>query len=323
MSQLERLQKINQMIHERTSVSVNSFLQELEISLATFKRDLEKLRSHFNAPIIYEHESGGYIFDKPNAGKKFELPGMWFDESEATALVLMQHLLSGLDQGGLIGPHITPLMSRIDAILGNGETSSKELRKRIKVLGMGSRKTPIKNFSEIGRALLNRNRLNIAYYARSSNEESQREISPQSLVYYRDNWYLDAYCHLRNDLRSFAIDGIKSYVILDKKTQEISNKDLEDNFANSYGIFSGKATKTAKLRFTPERARWVSSEMWHPNQIGKFDEDGYYILEFDYNQEPELIMDILKHGSHVEVLHPSSLKKQVIFELKKSLQLYN
>ena len=93
MSQLERLQKINQMILERTSVPVNDFLRELEISLATFKRDLEKLRINFNAPIIYDHDSGGYKFDKPNAGKKFELPGMWFDESEATALVLMQHLL--------------------------------------------------------------------------------------------------------------------------------------------------------------------------------------------------------------------------------------
>jgi len=322
MSQLERLQKINQMILERASVPVSSFLQELEISLATFKRDLEKLRSNFNAPIIYDHDSGGYKFDKPNTGKKFELPGMWFDEAEATALVLMQHLLSGLDQGGLIGPHIAPLMSRIDAILGNGETPSKELRKRIKVLGMASRKTPIKNFADIGRALLNRNRLSITYYARSTDEESQREISPQTLVYYRDNWYLDAYCHLRNDLRSFAVDGIKACVILDKKTQEIPNKDLEENFTNSYGIFSGKATQTVKLRFTPERARWVASETWHPKQVGTFDKDGYYLLEFDYNQEPELIMDILKHGSNVEVLSPSSLCKKIKAELERTLHQY-
>ncbi len=322
MSQLERLQKINQMITERTSVPVNSFLQELEISLATFKRDLEKLRSHFNAPIIYDHESMGYMFDKPNAGKKFELPGMWFDESEATALVLMQHLLSGLDHGGLIGPHIAPLMSKIDSILGDGKTSSNELRKRIKVLGMGSRKTPIKNFSRIGKALLSRNRLNISYYARSNNKESQREISPQSLIFYRDNWYLDAYCHLRNDLRSFAVDGIKVSTILDKKAQDISNKELEDHFANSYGIFSGKATQTAQLRFSPERARWVASESWHPKQSCYFDDDGYYILEFDYNQEPELLMDILKHGSHVEVLKPSCLVDKVKAEISNSLKIY-
>ncbi len=322
MSQLERLQKINQMILERTSVPVNDFLQELEISLATFKRDLEKLRSNFNAPIFYDHDSGGYKFDKPNAGKKFELPGMWFDESEATALVLMQHLLSGLDQGGLIGPHIAPLMSRIDAILGNGETPSKELRKRIKVLGMGSRKTPIKNFADFGRALLNRNRIQISYYARSTDKESEREISPQSLIYYRDNWYLDAYCHLRNDLRSFAVDGIRTCKVLDKKATDISSKELNEYFANSYGIFSGKATKKARLRFTAERARWVSTETWHPNQVGKFDDEGNYILEFEYNQEPELVMDILRHGSSVEVLAPQSLINHVQSELKTALSLY-
>lgn len=322
MSQLERLQKINQMILEQTSVPINTFLQELEISLATFKRDLEKLRSHFNAPIIYDHESGGYKFDKPNTGKRFELPGMWFNESEATALVLMQHLLSELDHGGLIGPHITPLMSRIDSILGNGKTSSKELRKRIKVLSMGSRKTPIKNFAEIGRALLNRNRLNITYYARSNNKESQREISPQSLIFYRDNWYLDAYCHLRNDLRSFAVESIKTSKLTSQIAQEISNKELEDHFSNSYGIFSGKAMLTAKLRFTPERARWVANEAWHPKQVGTFDEDGFYVLEFDYNQAPELIMDILKHGSHVEVLAPQSLRDKVHFELKTATSIY-
>lgn len=322
MSQLERLQKINQMILERTSVPVNDFLQELEISLSTFKRDLEKLRSNFNAPIIYDHDSGGYKFDKPNAGKKFELPGMWFDESEATALVLMQHLLSGLDQGGLIGPHIAPLMSRIDVILGNGETPSKELRKRIKVLGMGSRKTPIKNFADIGRALLNRNRIQISYYARSTDKESQREISPQSLIYYRDNWYLDAYCHLRNDLRSFSVDGIRDCKVLDKKATDISSKELNEYFANSYGIFSGKATKKARLRFTAERARWVSTETWHPNQTGKFDDEGNYILEFEYNQEPELVMDILRHGSSVEVLAPQSLINHVQSELKTALSLY-
>lgn len=322
MSQLERLQKINQMILERTSVPVNDFLHELEISLATFKRDLEKLRSNFNAPIIYDHDSGGYKFDKPNTGKKFELPGLWFDESEATALVLMQHLLSGLDQGGLIGPHIAPLMSRIDAILGNGETPSKELRKRIKVLGMGSRKTPIKNFSEIGSALLNRNRLQISYYARSTNKESEREISPQSLIYYRDNWYLDAYCHLRNDLRSFAVDGFRVCKVLDKKAADIPSKELNEYFANSYGIFSGKATKKARLRFTAERARWVSTETWHPNQIGAFDDEGNYILEFEYNQEPELVMDILKHGASVEVLAPQSLINHVQSELKTALSIY-
>ena len=322
MSDIERLHRIKYMIQQRKCVPRDAFLSELEISPATFKRDLEYLRSRLKASIVYDRFMGGYKFENPDKVDKIEMPGLWFSEKEATALVLMQHLLSSLDQGGLIGPHIEPLTAIIDGILGQSETSAKELRKRIKVVGIGSRKNSIENFSEIGAALLKRNRLDIAYYSKSSDETTEREISPQRLIYYRENWYLDAYCHLRNDLRSFAVDGIRKATLLNKKAEEISDKQCQEHFAESYGIFSGKATQRAKLRFTPEHARWVAGEHWHGQQVGAFDKDGYYNLEFDYNQDPELVMDILKHGSGVEVIGPANLKKRIKDELTKSLKRY-
>jgi predicted DNA-binding transcriptional regulator YafY len=45
-------------------------------------------------------------------------------------------------------------------------------------------------------------------------------------------------------------------------------------------------------------------------------------LEFDYAQDPELVMEILKHGSEVEVVSPASLRKRVKDELSKSLSNY-
>ena len=316
---LERQRKILYMLQKRPFVSKQEFLDTLEVSSATFKRDLDYLRDRLNAPITYDRYHNGYGLE--NSKHKFELHGLWFSESEATALALMEHLLASLDQSGLLGPHIEPLRTIIDGILGP-ETPSKELRKRIKVLGMFSRKTSFDNFGEIGSALLKRNQLKIKFYSKGNNETTEREISPLRMIYYRDNWYLDAYCHLRKELRSFAIDGIKSAIPINKKSEEISEKELHDNFAESYGIFSGKATQRAKLRFSPERARWVSGEQWHGQQNGKFDQDGYYILEFDYNQDPELIMDILKYGSDVEVLEPAALRKKVAEEIKKNLALY-
>ena len=142
------------------------------------------------------------------------------------------------------------------------------------------------------------------------------------MIYYRDNWYLDAYCHLREALRSFAIDGIIETDILDKKAIDVSEKELKENFTESYGIFSGKATQTCKLRFSANRARWVSTENWHPKQVGKTEADGSYTLEFPFNQDLELLMDILKFGSDVQVLAPTSLKNKVKEELKKTLHLY-
>ena len=322
MSDLERLHRIKYMIQARKCVPIQDFLDELEISKATFKRDLEYLRDRMNASIIFDRSEGGYRFDKPNSGEKIELPGLWFSEKEVTALVLMQHLLSGLDKGGLIEPHIAPLTSIIDGILGQSNTPAKELRKRLKVFGMSSRKSSIESFEEVGNALLTRKRLHITYYARGKDETTEREISPQRLIFYRDNWYLDAYCHLRKDLRSFAVDCIGKVIITNTKADEISEKQLHEHFAESYGIFSGKANQRAKLKFSPEKARWVSAETWHGQQIGTFDKEGNYLLEFDYNQDPELVMDILKYGSGVEVLAPISLRKRVQDELLKALSNY-
>jgi predicted DNA-binding transcriptional regulator YafY len=322
MSSLERLHRIKYMIQSRGCVPLQDFLDQLEISQATFKRDLEYLRNRLNADIKYDRFMGGYCFDKPKQDKKVELPGLWFTEKEATALVLMQHLLSQMDKGSLIGPHIEPLTSIIDGILGQDETPGKELRKRIKVFGRTSRKTTLENFEEIGSALLKRHRLQITHYSRTNDKTTEREISPQRLIYYRENWYLDSYCHLRKDLRSFSVDGIREAAIVFKKCEEVSDKTLTQYFAESYGIFSGPVTQRVKLKFTPERARWISDETWHPEQVASFDKDGNYILEFGYNQDPELIMDILKYGSAVEVLSPASLRTKIKNEIAKTLSKY-
>jgi predicted DNA-binding transcriptional regulator YafY len=110
--------------------------------------------------------------------------------------------------------------------------------------------------------------------------------------------------------------------LLHDKAEEVSEKQLNEHFGESYGIISGKATQRAKLKFTPERERLVATETWHKHQVACFDIDGNYLLEFDFNQDPELIMDIMKHGSGVEVIGPAALKNRVKEELQKALKNY-
>jgi hypothetical protein len=322
MAQTERLREIEIMLMSRKYITKQDFLDKLEVSVATFKRDIEKLRDQYNVPIVYDRSEEAYTIGTPSAGPRKHLPGLWFSQSELTALVLMQHLLTELDQSGIISPRIAPLASFVDKLLGSAQTSTNQLRQRIKVIGMSSRKTSITNFEEVGLALLNRKQLEIEYYVKSRDETTSRVISPQQMIYYRENWYLDAHCHLRKDLRSFSLDGIISAKISDVSALEVASSDLNAHFTQSYGIFSGKSTQRAKLRFDPERARYIKKELWHPDQVSSVDDDGYLIIEFDFNQDPELIMDILKHGSHVEVLEPKSLKEKIIEEMKKSLGQY-
>jgi predicted DNA-binding transcriptional regulator YafY len=322
MDRTERFYKIHQLLAAREAVRIGEFLDALGVSRATFKRDLEYMRDRLNAPIEWDRERRGYRFagDATEAGR-YQLPGLWFNPSEIRALLTMQHLLADL-QPGLLEPHVKPLLARLRALLGSGEHSAEEVERRIRIIHLGARRLALPQFELVANAVLDRRRLHIVYVSRSSNERTERDISPQRLVHYRENWYCDAWCHLRQDVRSFAVDAIQSAQSLDQKAKNVPDRELDEVLAAGYGIFSGRKTSWAKLRFTPERARWVSAEQWHPQQQGRFERDGSYLLELPFSDHRELAMDILRHGPHVEVLEPASLREAVKEQLTAALKRY-
>jgi predicted DNA-binding transcriptional regulator YafY len=315
----ERFYKIQQLIHRLKVVPARRFREELEISPATFKRDLEYLRSRLNIPIVWDREANGYRYD-PQAPVQ-ELPGLWFNAQEIHALLTMKHLLENLEPG-LLGPHVEPLLDRLTAAIGSGEHAADAVQKRIRILRMARRAMPLRHFETAASALLERKRLRIVYYNRARDDETTRVVSPQRLVHYRENWYLDAWCHLREDIRSFAVDAIRAAEVLDELAREVKDRELDEVLASGYGIFSGRAVHWARLRFSPVRARWVSSEQWHPEQKAAFEADGSYVLQVPYADDRELVMDILKFGPDVEVLEPPALRQRVKELVASTLQKY-
>ena len=99
-------------------------------------------------------------------------------------------------------------------------------------------------------------------------------------------------------------------------------RDLDAFVGQGYGIFSGASVQWAKLRFSAERARWVSSELWHSAQRASVDVEGRYVLELPFTDMRELVMDILRHGRHVEVLEPRELRAFIKDELREALANY-
>jgi len=320
MDRTERFYKIHQLLAARGTVALRDLLHELGVSRATFKRDIEYMRDRLNAPIEWDRERRGYRF-AGGAADRYQLPGLWFNASEVRALLTMQHLLADL-QPGLLEPQVKPLLTRLRSLLGSGEHTAEEIERRIRIIHLGARRVELPHFELVANTVLNRQRLHIAYVSRSSNERTERDISPQRLVHYRENWYCDAWCHLREDLRSFAVDAIQSAELVDRRAKNVPEAELDEVLASGYGIFSGRKTTWAKLRFTAERARWVSAEQWHPRQKGRFEADGSYVLELPFSDHRELAMDILRHGPHVEVLEPASLREAVKQQLAAALARY-
>ena len=240
MDRTERFYKIQRLLTQRKVVPRDDFIEELEVSRATFKRDLEYLRDRMQMPIIWDRDMGGYRLDQSaTTAHLYQLPGLWFSSEEVHALLTMEHLLERL-QPGLLGPQLRPLRNLIRKTLESGDFTADEVNRRIRILQIGVRPVESETFQALSSALLSRRRLQIDHYRRARDETLTREISPQRLVYYRDNWYLDAWCHLRQGLRTFSVDAIQGATVLSKRAREIKDKTLDETLGAGFGIFSGK-----------------------------------------------------------------------------------
>lgn len=322
MDRTERFYKIQKMLSDRKLVTTEQFLKELEISRATFRRDLEYLRDRLGAPIEWDAELGGYQLQNIPGESLSALPGLWLNEFEIHSLLSVIELLRSIDPEGLIGSQVNPIRERLEKLLEKGDYSAREVARRIRITTIARRNTPTQFFEIVAHALLARKRLQITHLGRQDNRLSEREISPQRLVYYRDNWYLDAFCHNKDDLRTFAMDALEAVTLLDRPAVSIEEADLRSELESGYGIFAGAKQEIARLKFSPFRARWVSKEVWHPEQKGEIEQDGSYILSIPYSDERELVLDILRQGAQVEVISPKSLRASVKRAIEAAVEIY-
>jgi predicted DNA-binding transcriptional regulator YafY len=318
MDRSERFYLIDRLLNEQGVVTRAQFLSALEVSPATFKRDLAYMRERFNAPIEWDDDRGGYVFRRSGraVGPTYALPGLWFNASEIQALLTMDAMLQDL-QPGILGGHVAPLRARLEMLLEEGRVEASEVRKRVRIAPLAARRVDNEVFEAVAAATLRRRKLDIDYRARSTGEATRRSVSPQRLVLYRDNWYLDAWCHMRNALRKFAVDAIASARMTEERAKAVDMRTVERELDAGYGVFGGESVQWARLRFTPERARWVAVERWHPAQRGRTEGDGHYVLEVPYSDPRELTMDVLKFGADVEVLAPESLRAHVAAEIRR------
>lgn len=320
MDLFDRIYRLDRVLRQsRYPVPHRVLEQELECSRATVNRIIRDMRLYLGAPIAYEPRSRGYRYDS-GGEHPFELPGLWFNASELYALLVAQQLLAEV-QPGLLDEHLAPLRTRIEQLLQVRHLPKGEIGRRIRILRMAARKLEPEHFRTLAGAVLGRRRLHIVYHGRARDATTERVISPQRLVHYRDNWYCDAWDHGKRALRSFSVDRIRKAKVLDGPAKDIPDSRLDAYFASSYGIFAGRPKHKAVLRFTPGRARWVAEEVWHPLQKSWF-EGGHYCLEIPYSDDRELVLDILKHGAEVEVLRPKSLREKVLEQLLRAARQY-
>lgn len=301
----------------RLPVSLARLSQEFGLSEKTIRRDIKEIGIERNAPwVIYFSK---VHLDKP-LEYSLELEHFWFKKQEMESLFTLNQIIQQLVPGSL-KHQLEPFKKRIDDLL-TGNNQKHSLGEKVKLIEIADRDISAQVFQTATQGLLENKCLQIDFWQRSTNKTTHRKISPQKLVRYRDNWLLDAYCHLRKGLRSFPLETITVIQLLDEQAISFSEKELQQHFQSSYGIFAGEADKLAIIKFSSFISRWVQYENWHPKQVGHWDSQQNYQLHIPYHHDQELIQDILKYAEHAEVISPIELREKIQQKLKNAQQVY-
>ncbi len=220
MDKFDRIFQLHAILSSRrTAIPLEDLMARLECSKSTLHRAINTLRDQLNAPVVFDAEAGGYKYgsvdDGDGAGKAFELPGLWFTSNELQALAIMQRLLKDAG-GGLLEEHLGPLAKRLDELTQHQRLNLGEAASRLRFPAIGARPAG-EAFDTVASATLQRRKLWMEYHARSTDERSERTLSPQRITHYREAWYLDAWDEKRNALRSFSVDRISRATVLEQR----------------------------------------------------------------------------------------------------------
>ncbi len=326
MNGFDRIHDLHRILKNRkTAISLQDLLTELECSKATFHRIRRHMTDYLGAPIQFNRELGGYIYQNDSndilGGESYELPGVWFNEEELHALLLIQSLAANF---GVLKDVLAPIEERFNELLSQSCISQQQIKNKVRFLGVATRKVESTVFVSIVNAALKQERIHILYKKRDSGVITQREISPQRIINYRNNWYLDAWCHLREGLRTFSLECVQDIKATEKPHKSIGEETLDTYFQASYGVYAGGKIGTATIRFAKEIAHRIADEEWHPKQKRRALRNGEYEIEIPYNEDSpeELVRDIIALGPRARVLKPQKLINKIKQEIELTLSAY-
>jgi len=299
--------------------NIRQLAERFEVSERTIKRDIEGLRDRLGAPIEYDRLRRGYFYRE-----RFKLPPLELTEGEVIALVLGAGLLSryrgtpfqeavngALNKVAYLFPaHISADLGTIDRIITFDED---EIR------GRGTKLE--EHLTLVQKAIKDHEVLEVLYYTPTRDSHSVREIAPHHVHIMGGAIYVIAYCYLRQEMRTFALDRMESVTPTGRSFQRRSDFSIETYLDASWGIERGQRTRIT-VRFDPEAARFIRERQWHPSQVLEEQSDGSLLAQFEVAGTGEVTRWIRQYGSHAEVLAPEWLREEMRRDAERMVGVY-
>jgi predicted DNA-binding transcriptional regulator YafY len=320
-AQLARQWRIVRLIESRKNgITGTELANELEVLSRTVYRDLEAIQQA-GFPIYTDRVGKNCYWKLLDTFKKdFPLP---LTMTELMALHMSRDLLRFF-QGTIFHESIESLFRKVKTAL-TPETLRylENISGRLKV-GFGGFKD-VSRFKEAIKALseatAKRQRVEILYRSVSNSQETLRKVDPYQVWVMNGGFYLIGLCHLRNAVRTFSMDRVKAFSVLDEPFHFPKDFNLEDYLQTAFHVMRGDPN-CVKVRFSQGAAHVVRERIWHPTQEIREMGDGGLEVSLEVPINYEVISWILGFGSAAEVLQPASLKRHIMEELQASLAQY-
>ncbi len=319
---ISRMHFIDNMIKEGKYPNSRQLAELLEVSRRTILRDVEFMRDRLGAPLAFCPKKRGYYY----AEEGFSLRFVRLTEGELVALYLGHNLLKKC-AGRPYEREINRAFQKICASLPEIVTVdfadiSENVEFEVEPL-RGEEEKVAQNFAAIGAAINKRQAVEMVHYSIDRDEETKRTVDPLHLRYFRGAWYLIAYCHLRQEMRIFALDRIKEVFPAGKRLFRQDDFDLAVYLQDSFQFFRGNVPSLVKIWFSPKRARRIKEKQWHPSQKLSFQEDGSLIMELTVSGLEKVKSWVLSFGAAARVISPPELAAAVRSELQQAYANYN
>ena len=297
-----------------------SLIEEFEVSERTAQRDIEFMRCHLQAPLIFDRRRNGYSYND----NTFEIPVHWLDEDNLLALALAARLASTIPDTA-VKEDLCRLVGRMLSLSRNeGYACLDRLSDKISVKNIEYARVDEQFFRLVVRALFNDCALHITYRSPYSGIVTERTVQPLHLIHYMGSWYLLAWCTAREALRDFALARLQTVEPAATPVHVPTNLPLIKEFTRrNFGIMQGEKTTTVTLHFSPHIAPRILELIWHPDQQADLKPDGSLLLSFPTADFRELIRNILSYGADVRVVEPPELRNLVRQEIEKMYRNLN
>lgn len=311
--------QIHNLINSGTYLNTSQLADKLEVHPSTIERDLRELRN-YGAPIEHDRKRRGYYYAEP--WSPYEIP---LSEGELVALFLGQKLMAQY-RGTPFAPAIQSAFEKLQLCLPNYVSVDLNLAGEVVSFDVprlrGNELRVARYFQGLGDARHRRHRVVIRYWTASRDELTSRKVDPYHLHFYQGAWYLIGYCHLRGEVRTFALDRIRKLTVTGEEFAIPPDFDIGAYFADMWGIEHGTAPQKVKLQFAPEPARWVRERVWHSSQKLEELPDGSLVMEVTVSGLGEVKRWLLQFGAGVQVLQPDTLRREVMREVRGMAKLY-